>query len=97
MGILGTLFFMILFALLFIVVLGINILVRLVGGIRNLWNIITGNPRSRQNGGFSAGYSNTRESTEYESTSTNQQNRPHSKGVFADDEGTYVDFEEVKE
>lgn len=102
MGIIGSFLFLILFVLLFVVVLGLNILARIFGGVRNLWDFLTGNrSNSYQQGG--RGFSSNAHSSgsnaggNKSSASTNQSNRPHSKGVFADDEGTYVDFEEIVE
>lgn len=120
MHLIGTLLFLILFVLLFVLFLGINLLARLVGGVRNLWRMLTGGgfgqPDNRfsrggsnsygQQGGYSqqgsygqAGGYNQQGSESYGQTtgqSADQGHRPHSKGVFADDEGTYVDFEEIK-
>jgi len=96
----GSILFLILFVILFILVMGLSLLARLVGGVRNLWNIFTGKginwgDRQRSNTRNSTNNSNT--TYEESTTSSNQGDRPHSKGVFGDDEGTYVEFEEVKE
>lgn len=114
MHLIGTLLFLILFVLLFVLFLGINLLARLVGGVRNLWRMLTGGgfeqPNNRytnsgsnsygQQGSYNqtGGY-NQQGAESYGQTtgqSADQGHRPHSKGVFADDEGTYVDFEEIK-
>lgn len=104
MGFFASIFFMLLFAVLFILIMGINLLARLFGGIGNLWNFITGNRKAswnsrgnRQRGYTSSGSSSSGSESYTGGASANQADRPHSKGVFRDDEGTYVDFEEVKD
>lgn len=98
----GSILFLLLFAVLFILVLGLNFLAKLVGGIRNLWNILTGKGFSSNNSRQNTGYyeretsSSSNSNTSNSHTSSDQGHRPHSKGVFGDDEGTYVDFEEIK-
>lgn len=94
----GSILMLLLFAVLFILILGINLLARFVGGINNLWNIITGQGVSSDNRNRGRnGYTYQQKQSHQSSTSsTDQGHRPHSKGVFGDDEGTYVDFEEVK-
>lgn len=96
----GSIIVILLFITLFILVLGINLIARLVGGLRNLWNIIMGkgfasNTRSQRRQNTTYTY-NTQSQGQY-GAAEDQGHRPHSKGVFGDDEGTYVDFEEIKE
>lgn len=95
MGFFGALFFLIFSAIVFIFVLGMSTLVRIFGGIGNLWNFFTGRKRKPSSNNY---YSQTNggSNSQTRNASANQSNRPHSTGVFGDDEGTYVDFEEIK-
>ena len=86
---------MILFFVLAILIIGLSLLAKLFGGVRNVWNIVTGKGVTNNTSGSNNTYYQTEE--QQSATSENQGDRPHSRGVFKDDEGTYVDFEEVKE
>lgn len=101
MGFFGTLLFLFIFAVFFVFILGLNVLARLLGGVRNLWNLFTKGTINSNSGKFGNGFSNAQKgygtNQNHSTTSDNQGDRPHSKGVFGDDEGTYVDFEEIKE
>lgn len=97
----GSILILLLFGILMILFFGLSLLARLVGGVKNLWNIFTGKGLNQGNRGYSRSNSGTytsgnNNSGQQSGTSTDQGHRPHSKGVFADDEGTYVDFEEIK-
>ena len=104
MHFIGLILVIILFAVSFILLLGFSLLIRLFGGIRKVWDTLTGvnNMRkaysgasSRSDNGSSSSYGNT---SNMHGRSSEQGNRPRSGGqVFGDDEGTYVEFEEVKE
>lgn len=99
MSFLGAILFLILFLAFFVFLLGINILAGIVGGLREFWNMLTG--------GSSYSYDNNGSSDSTDgiyNRNNRSQNDTVSRGgssdsgqVFADDEGTYVDFEEVKE
>ena len=108
---LGSIFIVILFVLFFLLMLGVSFIARLISGLRDMWHSMTGSDMSDgysrgQSSARSYDYSSGQSSAqgyEYSSESSRQDassyqgDRPHSQGVFADDEGTYVDFEEVKE
>lgn len=104
MGFIGAILSLLLFAVIFVAVVGLILFARLMGGIRNLWNLITGQGKKANHNGNNSYYTNGggyydkgSNSNQHSGTSANQGNRPHSKGVFSDDEGTYVDFEEIKD
>ena len=90
MSFLGAILFLILFLAFFVFLLGINILAGIVSGLREFWNMLTG--------GSSYSYDNNGSSDSTDGIyNRNNRSQNDSGQVFADDEGTYVDFEEVKE
>ena len=99
MSILGAILFVILFFIFFIFILGINLIASFVGGLRELWNILTGRSSTDYNRDlYSSSRGNARGSNSSQNGDMSGQSSYSGSGkVFADDEGTYVDFEEVKE
>ena len=96
---LGILF---LFAIFIALAFVVNLLSSLVGGIANLWYLITGKKAGRSNNYSQSNSYNNKSSSNFSdsSSSTGQQNsHSHKKGekVFTADEGEYVSFEEVKD
>lgn len=91
---------MLLVAVFVVLMFGISILSNLFGGIRNLWNLVTGKninagSYGKKNQQYQSDGIYSDDSTK-SAQSADQGHRPHSGGVFKDDEGTYVDFEEIK-
>ena len=67
-------------------------LLSIIGKIRAMWTMLNSNSRKKQNNNRS--YQNqSRQNTNVGGTSTKSSS--HQK-VFADDEGEYVDYEEIK-
>ena len=98
MGFIGAILFMLLSAILIIAVMGISLLARLFGGLSNLWRVVTGGNRGTQQSAYRRPGNNTNNGSNAKANSNtaNQGARPRSNGkVFSDDEGTYVDFEEI--
>lgn len=96
---LASLFFIALFIVLFILVIGVSLLSRFFGGLGNLWKAFTGrsfshnSAKSQSSGNFNNNTSGSR---------TNDRNHsygnPSSGGkIFGNDEGVYIDFEEVRD
>ena len=92
---LGSILTLLLFSVLFLLGIGLAFMANLFGGIGNLLRFFTGNRRTT-NADRRKHDTQSNSSNFTGDTSCNQSNRPHSDGVFADDEGTYVDFEEIK-
>jgi hypothetical protein len=101
------LFIIVLAAIIFFLLLtfALRIVSTLVGGLTNLWNIITGKGINAQQSRSSHAYgNNTTNSTAYSTnqySSNNHSNasashHQHGEKVFKADEGEYVDFEEIK-
>ena len=77
----------ILFAFLFVLIIGLAILSRIVKGFFSIGRKMTGNShRNRDETSHSSG-----------THSTSGQNAPKKKKIFDEDEGEYVDFEEIKD
>lgn len=96
---LGSILMMLLVAVFVVLMFGISILANLFGGIRNLWNFFTGKNTNagsyrKKNQQYQSDGIYSDDSTK-STQSADQGHRPHSGGVFKDDEGTYVDFEEI--
>ena len=98
----GSILLFLLFVVGFMLFMGLALLSRMLGGVRNLWNLFTGK-------GYSSSKRRQTSNKQYHSEgiftdngkqstrSEDQGHRPHSSGVFKEDEGTYVDFEEIKD
>ena len=102
MGLFGILFFIILFAFLLVAIIGLSILSAVFGGIANILNLLRlgkTTERSRQRPG--AGRGGSRQDTRnraYSEPAADSSTFAASNGkIFSADEGTYVDFEEIKE
>ena len=102
MDIIFTALFLILFFASLFIVLGLYLMSRMVGGVRNLhalYRLFTGrNAKSTQRGSAkkSAQDRSAHTYNNKSSASTAEQTKPNGK-MFGDNEGTYVDFEEVKD
>ena len=94
MGLFGILFFIIAFAFLLVFVIGMSILSALFGGISNILNLLRlgkSTARNRQQRG------NTQSRESYTESTAGSGSFAASNGkIFSADEGTYVDFEEIK-
>lgn len=91
---------LLLFAIFLALAFVINILSSLVGGISNLWNLITGKRVGKSNAYSSSNNSSSSNFSGNSSSDTGQHNsHSHKKGekVFTADDGEYVSFEEVKD
>ena len=80
----------IVFIFLFVLIIGAVILLRVVKGFFSLGKKMTGQDFSRERRSQTAG------TADY-SNAAQKQTTPKKKKVFDDDEGEYVDFEEIKE
>ena len=89
---LGFIFFFILIVLL----IGFIILWRIVNTFLGLGKRMTGTANSNTQGQQRTAYQRT-ENTEKSSSQSTTSNSADKKKVFADDEGEYVEFEEIKE
>lgn len=98
-----TALFIILFTILVFVLIGLYLLSKMVGGFGNLkaiYRLFSGKGTRRPNH-HSAKSSSSRGSSRHASASqgnaTRQQSDSSDGKVFGENEGTYVEFEEVKE
>ena len=80
----------IVFIFLFVLIIGAVILLRVVKGFFSIGKKMTGQDFSRERRSQTAG------TADY-SNAAQKQKTPKKKKVFDDDEGEYVDFEEIKE
>lgn len=80
----------IVFIFLFVLIIGAVILLRVVKGFFSIGKKMTGQNFSREKRSQTAG------TADY-SNAAQKQKTPKKKKVFDDDEGEYVDFEEIKE
>lgn len=96
----GSILLFLLFAVGFMLFMGLALLSRMFGGVKNMWNFFTGKGRSTTNSKRSGKQYHSdgvyTETNQQSNKSADQGHRPHSSGVFKEDEGTYVDFEEIK-
>lgn len=96
MQVLGCLFFLILAIVLFLVMGVLSILVKVLSalGINIPWFKFIKTPTSFNPGDFQQ--QNTSSSTQ-QSTTFSQEQPKERKKIYAEDEGEYVEFEEIKE
>lgn len=90
----GYFFGFILFIFFTLLVIGISILSRLVGGVMNLFRMVFGKknfgPRQNRGGGF---YEEKRGPVGQ--TTLHETENVQKKKIIGEDEGEYVDFEEI--
>lgn len=104
MGIFLYGFLMLFFIIFFIFLLGMYLLSTLLGGLGNVWNLLrklTGwgtDSRTHTAKSSSSAHASSRSSDAGTSRRTPPPGNHHrGEKMFGDNEGTYVDFEEVKE
>ncbi|MDM8208317.1 DUF4834 family protein [Bacteroides gallinaceum] len=81
----------IVFIFLFVLIIGAVILLRVVKGFFSIGKKMTGQDFSREKRSQTAG------TADYSNAAQKQKTSKKKKKVFDDDEGEYVDFEEIKE
>ncbi|MBU3855743.1 MAG: DUF4834 family protein [Candidatus Phocaeicola excrementipullorum] len=81
----------IVFIFLFVLIIGAVILLRVVKGFFSIGKKMTGQDFSRERRSQTAG------TADYSNAAQKQKTSKKKKKVFDDDEGEYVDFEEIKE
>lgn len=101
MSIILPILFLILFIIMGLVALGLTLLSRLVGGLRNLRSLFRvftgGKTQDAWHGSAKTSSSNKSSHADSDAYSSDKKNAQTNDKMFGHNEGTYVEFEEVRE